>query len=122
MSTNIHVHAEQTVTNRFGNPIKVVKKFEVIQTPSSATFAIMEDEDRVRAYINHCVETSIDEEEKICDDYDEQIAVDLGQLKWEDAKSKRIDRWNWGKEHAKKFQEWVDEVTEEGYEIVFEAW
>lgn len=124
MGMSLRVFARQTVTNRFGKEIVVEKDFltDVYgYTNSEETLRVLNSPNPVDEYFHIWNTMYMDEEHEICEDFDEQVSVDLGLLKWEDAKSKKIDVYNPGCDHAEAFRKWADSCVEEGYEILFQG-
>ncbi len=116
MSVNIHIIAIRTEYTKDGQPVEDRSNhFGVVQTPSSVTWAIMDAhtlEEKIRIYKEY-VQSAYGDDEVIPvyadDDPDENTEpVDT-----------RIE--NFGRDHLKQLDEWIESVTKMGCTIITEA-
>jgi hypothetical protein len=113
MSTNIHIVAEREVqVIKTGKISKQTFHFSEWQTPTKITYQIAAAADKVQAYKDWVLSISEDTEEPIYaedDVFNEEEPIGTRT-------------YNSGKEHCAELDQWVKEVTEEGYDIEFEVW
>ena len=117
MSTNIHFVAKRKITFKKKNgkrsgEIQEVS-FDVWQTPTTTTYNIMSSAEPIQAYktwiLTEC-------------SADEKIPVFAEDDIWAEGNPVGVEIYNAGKEHVAKFEQWVEELDEQGYTISAEAW
>ena len=121
MGIDAHLIARQTVTNRLGNAITVSANDFVLRVRGEEALAVVNSPDPQQAYydIVWARGEGDDELEYVCDDYEDQVAVALGEIKWSEAPSRRTVTVNINRDHAQEFWEWCEARKAEGYELEF---
>lgn len=113
MSTNIHIIGKRDVmVIKTGKVSEQTIKFGAYQTPTKVTFEIMKADDKVKAYKDWVLSVSVDEEQPVYADDDI----------FQEGEPVGTETYNYGREHLVEFDKWVKNVTDEGYEVEFEAW
>lgn len=83
----------------------------VWQTPTEITYTIKNSDDPIQAYKDWVMTFSKDEELPIYDD----------EGVWMEKEPVRFETYNAAKQHIERFQEWIDDMTQEGYTIEAEV-
>lgn len=110
MSMNLHVNAvlECVVVNT-GKPKSVIESYKLWQTPTKITTAILQEEDKLKAYCDWVLSVSKDEE----------IPVYADNNFFREGPPIGVETVNYGKEHIAEFAEWIQEKLDEGCTLEF---
>lgn len=113
MSTNIHFKAIREIqVVKTGKIENQTMQFHEWQTPTEITNKIMNSDDKIAAYKEWVLSISKDMPNKI---YHPDDIFAEGEPIGETI-------INVGKEHIAEFEDWIRDVTEQGYEVYAEAW
>lgn len=113
MSTNIYIMATRDViVKKTGKSAQQQLKFNAWQTPTTSTAKIMEKRDKIQAYKDWVLSVSKD---KIINVYAED---DI----WREYDPVATQVINEGEEHIKRFDEWLDDCEQNGYDVEIVAW
>ena len=109
MSMNLHVSATVKATLPNGKVIDITHNFELWQTPTKITRALLKADNVLNAYCEWILSVSEDKEEPI---YDRKVDYFNPPI----VGHKTV---NYGKEHIEELMEWAQEYADDGFEIVF---
>ncbi len=113
MSTNIHFKAIREIqVIKTGKIENQTMQFHEWQTDTTTTYKIMNSDDKIAAYKEWVLSISKDMPNKI---YHPDDIFAEGEPIGETI-------INVGKEHIAEFEDWIRDVTEQGYEVYAEAW
>ena len=115
MSMNVFILAEREVTFKKKNGVtgtdSQIVKFAAWQTPTKDTYEIVGSDNPVQAYTDWVLKRARDEQVPV---YDEKDC-------WAEGEPVGYEVYNAGKEHVQQFQEWIEEVEENGYTVKIEV-
>ena len=116
MSTNVHIYGKRDIlVIKTQKPDTQTIKFEgVYQTSTAETWKIMKSPDRIQAYKDSIMSNGWA--------VDEEVPVYAEDDWYEENEPIGVKIVNDGKEHIKRFEEWLEMCSEEGYNVYFEAW
>ena len=123
MGIDASLTARQRITNRFGDPMTITDDFDLYVRGQEA-LVVVDSEDPQKTYFDilWARGEGEDELEYVCDDYEDQVDVALGELNWEDAQSRRVVTINVNRDHAQEFWDWCEARKAEGYELIFDTY
>ncbi len=110
MSINFRIYAEREIFIPSVNKSDTQQEsFHYWQTPTKASYQIIESDNPIQAYKDWVLSNARDEQEDVYDDPFDDVPSGTKTV-------------NYGKEHVVQLDKWISEVESDGYVIKYEVW
>lgn len=114
MSMNLRLSSSREIFNRYGDSLGLqTERFDLIQTPTSVSYALEDQEDIHKAYADWVMSR----------DKLEMVGVHFGtdaerwEKDWNDEPYDYYIYMSYGALHLKEVSEWIEYQVEQGYDI-----